>query len=263
MSKMISKSEFDSEELFVLQGKISELQVARSSANLLEKIEGNLANQSLAAGVTAALSGMHGVLANSLALGLYDGEDTINFAGIVDGKVVFGSFPRADRLKDGDLVQIVVSKRGDAFYVHSLARLKDDLLMLPLMVFAGDRAFFRGCMKFAWRCCVFIWFLFVCSFYFMANDGSYKSDGVLPLFLMAFFIPLVLCFPFEYRTYKSMKYYGLYASAIFKAYNFPRPDDLDVRSGMTHYPDESYGFGGINRKIALDKHKAKYRISDK
>ena len=79
--------------------------------------------------------------------------------------------------------------------------------------------------------------------------------------LLIFTLPLFL-FPFEYWTYKSMKYYGLYASAIFKTYGFPRPDDLDVRSGMTHYPDESYGFGGINLKIAIENHKNKYKIKE-
>jgi hypothetical protein len=260
MIQNIESREFDNEELFVLHGKISQLHVARSSVNLLAEIEGALAKQSIAVGVAAALSGMHGVLANSLALSLYDGEDTFNFAGIVDGKVAFGSFSRADKIKDGDLVQIVVSKRGDAFYVHSLLRVRDDLLMLPPMVFAGDRAFFRGCMKFAWRFCIFTWISFIFLLYLIAEDGFLHSNGIGGLGLLLFFIPLLLWFPFEYRTYRSMRYYGLYASAIFKTYDFPRPDDLDVRSGMAHYPDDSYGYGGINCKIALESHKKKYGI---
>ena len=79
---------------------------------------------------------------------------------------------------------------------------------------------------------------------------------------MSIFFPPLLMFPMEYWTYRSMRYYGEHASAIFKTYGFPRPDDLDVRTGMTHYPDHSYGYGGINCDLALKQHKARFGIKD-
>lgn len=250
---------FDGEELFVLQGAINQLHLARSSVNLLEKIEENLASKNSAAGIIAALTGMHGVLASSMTLSMYDGEETFNFAGIIDDKVVFGSFALADKIKNNDVVKAVVAKRGDAFYIHSLVRVADDLMMLPLSTFAGDRAFFKNCMKFAWRCCIFLWLVFFFAFYFMGTEKFFQSSAIPLIVSLCFLMPL-FCFPFEYRTYKSMKYYGLYASAIFKTLDLPRPDDLDARIGMTHYRDEGYGFGGINLKFALEKHMKKFNI---
>lgn len=253
--------EFDNENLFVLEGKIFELQVARSSKNLLEKFDERLKSKNIGVEAVAALSDMHGVLANSLKLSLYDGEELYNFAGIINEQVIFGSFAIADKISNEDMLRIVVSKRGEALYVHSLLRVTDNLLMLPLMVFCGDKAFFRSCMRFAWRCALLIFGFFIVSLCFLLDKKFYSSGDVWFVATLVIGIPL-LCFPFEYRTYKSMKYYGLYGSAIFRAYGLPHPDDLDVRSGMTHYEDDSYGYGGINLKSALENHKKKYAITD-
>ncbi|SEO63405.1 hypothetical protein SAMN05428959_1144 [Duganella sp. CF517] len=260
MIDKIKKLEFDNEEFFILEGKISELQIAKSSQNLLEKIDGRIKGGSIAVGTVAALTDMHGVLANSLTLSLYDGEDLFNFAGLVEGYIVFGSFSKADKIKNEDKVRIVVSKRGEALYVHSLLKLEDHLLLLPLMVFSGDKAFFRSCMKFAWRCCLLVWTFLIVCLYFSLDQKFYSSDKVVFVAILVFVLPLFF-FPFEYRSYKSMRYYGLYGSAIFKAYDLPRPDDIDIRSGMTHYKDESYGFGGINLETALEGHRKKYGIN--
>lgn len=145
-----------------------------------------------------------GVLANSLTLSLYDGEELFNFAGLVEGHIVFGSFSKADKIKNADTVRLVVSKQGEAAYVHSLLKLEDQLLLLPLMVFSGDRAFFRICMKFAWRCCLLIWTFFIMCLYFSLDQKFYGSGKVVFVAMLVFVIPL-FCFPFEYRTYKSMR----------------------------------------------------------
>jgi hypothetical protein len=92
MIDKIKKLDFDNEDFFVLEGKISELQIAKSSQNLLEKIDGQIKAGNMAVGTVAALTDMHGVLANSLTLSLYDGEELFNFAGLVEGHIVFGSF---------------------------------------------------------------------------------------------------------------------------------------------------------------------------
>jgi hypothetical protein len=157
MIEQTEKIEFENEVFLMLEGKITELQIAKSSQNLLEQIDKKIKSESLAIGTLAALSDMHGVLANSLSLSLYDGEEIFNFAGIVQGQVVFGAFSKADKIKNEDIVRVVASKRGDVLYVHSLLKTNNDLLLLPLMVFSGDRAFFRSCMKSAWRYCILIW----------------------------------------------------------------------------------------------------------
>jgi hypothetical protein len=252
--------EFNGEILFVYEGKISNLHIAKCSVILLEKIQGNIAAKNLATGIIAALSDMQSVLANSSMLGMYEGEDMYSFIGNLDDKVLLGSFAMADKIKNGDNLRIIASKRGGAYFAHSLIRLQDDLLMLPLMVFAGRRSFFKSCMKFSWNFCVFTWLAFFLGTYFMAGPDIVKSEDFIFFVLILFLVPVLLWFPSEYMTYRNTKFYAFYASAIFTAYNFPRPDDLDVRAGMIHYPDGSYGFGGINCGLALAAHKKKYRM---
>lgn len=246
--------DFNGEQLFLIEGVVSELQFARSSINLLTEIEANAKNKSSAAGVIAALTEMHGVLANSFVLSMYEGEDTFNFAGYVDGKVVFGVLSQAVRLKDGDAVKLVVSQRDDVFFIHSLLRQADDLLMLPTMVYAGERAFFKSCMRTAFWSTVSIWVVFFIGAYFLFRDVSLPREREVILFCMILFVPPIFIYLLEYRTYAMTKYYGLYASAIFAAFRLPDPDYLDVRSGLMNYRDGNEEYSGINLRVAIEKH---------
>jgi len=254
--------ELKEEEFFLIEGEISELQTGKSTVNLLEAIEGRMGLRNLTVGVVATLAEMHGVLTNSVSLSLYESEDVFNFAGIVDEKIVFGSFAIADKIRHGDMVKLVVSTKKGAYFVHSLLRTDDHLLMLPLMVFAGRRALLKGCMKVALRLCILIWFVSFLCIHFMSETGFSLSEKSLYLCLLLFLAPIFLCYPTEYMTYRTIKSYGIYASEIFSAFKFPRPDDLDVRPGMSGYPDGNYGFDGINCKVALDVHRKKFDIVD-
>ena len=233
---------------------------SRTTVDLLHDIEKNLMAKNLASGISAAVHGMSGALANSAMLSLYDDEDMYNFAGLVHGKVVCGVFDNSNRLKNGDVVKLVVAERGEVLHVHSLLRLEDSLLLMPLNTYCGERAFFRGCMKVAWRFTLFIWFVMFAGFFYSVDISM--DDLAKPLIACSimFMLPLLIIFPFEYWTCKSMRYYSLYASAIFTAYGFPRPDDLDVRSGITLYKEKNYGFGGVNCELALKKHRSRYKI---
>lgn len=80
--------EFNGEELFVLEGRISELQISETTENLLKQIQGNSREKAAAVGAAAALAGMANIVTSSSALVFYDGEDTYNFAALVNGKDV-------------------------------------------------------------------------------------------------------------------------------------------------------------------------------
>ena len=72
MIKLSPKTvEFNGEELFVLEGRISELRVSETTENLLEQIQGNSKQKAAAVGATAALTGMANIVANSSALVFY------------------------------------------------------------------------------------------------------------------------------------------------------------------------------------------------
>lgn len=252
---------FSDEVFFTVEGELTELHVSATTVNLLKEIETNLAAKNLAGGVAAAVNGMYGALANSAMLSLYDGEDMFNFAALVDGRVASGVFDKANKLKNGDVVKLVVSERGEVLHVHSLLRIEDSLLLMPLNVYCGERAFFRGCMKVAWRFTLFIWLVMFAGFFYSVDISM--NDLAKPLIAgsIMLLLPVLIMFPFEYWTYKSMRYYSLYASAIFSTYGFPRPDDLDIRNGMMLYKDAAYGFFAINCEIALQKHRSKYKIN--
>jgi len=98
---------YGGEDLFLVEGTLSELQVARTKLNLLAQIEKHLQAKNLASGVTGAVSVMYGMVANSAALALYDGEDMYNFAAVVGEHIVCGTFENADQFKNGEAIKAV------------------------------------------------------------------------------------------------------------------------------------------------------------
>jgi hypothetical protein len=54
-------SHYGGEDLFMVEGDLQALQVARTTVNLLAQIEKNLPAKNLAAGVAGVVGGMHGM----------------------------------------------------------------------------------------------------------------------------------------------------------------------------------------------------------
>lgn len=261
MAKDKNKSAFSDEVLFILEGKITDFHTASTTVNLLSEIEKNLEGKILAGGIAAALNGMHGALATSAMLSLYDGEDMYNFSGLVNGKVVCGVFEEADKIKDGDNVKLVVAQRGDVLHVHSLLRIADSLLMMPLNTFCGERAFFWNCMRFARNISICVWVILFAGFFLFIDVSLEKKENLIAAFSLILFLPPLFCFPFEYWTYKSMLGYSTYAEKIFTAYGFPRPDDFDAQRGIARFEYRGNSFFAINFELAMKKHREKFNIS--
>jgi hypothetical protein len=254
MTKQLTTLRFDGEELFLVEGTLTELQTARTSVNLLAQIEQRLQAKNLATGIAAAVSGMHGMLANSAMLALYDGEDMHNFAALVGDHVICGVFEHADRFKNGDKIKAVVSKRGDVLYTHAITNTNSKLLYMPLTTFAGEKAFFRGCMRVAWRFSIFLWIFMGIAIFAIGGPWQFYIFTLI-------FGPTVM-FPMEYWTYRSTRYFGERASAIFKVLGFPRPDDIDLsRNGSMYFGNEGWHQGWQYERM-LEKHKAKYGIKE-
>ncbi|MGV8866497.1 MAG: hypothetical protein ACOH2S_06215 [Janthinobacterium svalbardensis] len=251
---------FSNEIFFTLEGKITEVQIAASTINLLRKIEKNIEEKNLAGGVAAAINGMPGTLATSAMLSLYDGEDMHNFAGLVNGEVVCGVFADADKIKDGDFVRLVVARRGDVLHVHSLLRIEDSLLLMPLNAYCGERAFFWSCMRFARNMTLFVWIVLFSGFFLFIDVSQERKEDLITACGAILLMPPLFCFPFEYWTYKTMRDYSIYAEKIFVAYGFPRPDVFDARGGITFFENNGNGFFSTNCELALKKHKSKYKI---
>jgi hypothetical protein len=249
-----TKLNYDGEELFLVQGTLTQVQHAQTTVNLLAQIEKHAQAKNLATGAAAAFSGMHGQLANSAMLALYDGEDMINFAGLMGDQVVCGSFAKGDAFKDGDQLKIVASKRGEVLYAHAVMRENDKMLFMPLTVVCGLNVHFKHCMKVAWRFCLAGWIFFGLAIWFM------KGPSFSYLFFLLF-MPAIM-YPMEYWTYKSTRELGDYGTAIFKVFGFPHPEDLDLMPAM-HYsftPEQVGVNGAFNYEKALALHAKRFKF---
>ena len=251
--------EFNGEELFVLEGRISELKIAETTENLLEQIQGNSREKAAAVGAAAALTGMANIVATSSALVFYDGEDTYNFAALVNGKdVVCGTFKGAATFENGETVRFVVAKRGDAYFAHAAYRLKPKVLMIPSMTYNGDQAHFRSCMRTGRNIAIGGSILLFASFSIFAffDEAPLKTDGIFFVCSLFIGVPAILGFGEEYWTYKSTMDWGLHGSAIFKALGVPRPDDFSVENHL-RLSQTNVSFGFVFEE-ALDAHAKRY-----
>ncbi|MBW3499324.1 hypothetical protein [Janthinobacterium sp. NKUCC08_JDC] len=247
-------------DFFTVEGKLTEFHMAATNVNLLDEIESSFVEKNLAGGVAAVINGMPGALTNAAMLSFYDGEDMYNFAGMVNGKVVCGVFRDADKIKDGDIVKLVVTQKEDVLYVHSLLRIDDSFFMMPLNAYCGERAFFWSCMKFARNMTLAVWIILSLMLLLSIDVSLEKKEHLITMFGIIFLMPLIFCFPFEYWSFRTMRDYAVYATEIFAAHGFPRPNDFDIREGATLFKDHSYGFIGYSCELALKKHRSKYKI---
>jgi hypothetical protein len=249
--------EFNGEELFILEGSVTDLIFSESTENLLEQIQGNSRSKATAVGSTAALTGMANIVASSAALVFYDGEDTYNFAALVNKKdVVCGTFNGAATFENGEAVRFVVAKRGDAHFAHAAYRLKPKVLMIPSMTYNGDNAHLGDCMRTGRN--IFIGWFIICHllcFYIYFTGSSEKG---FPFFISAAgtLLGIAAGFGMEYWTYKSTRDWGLHGSAIFKALGVPRPDDFSLY-GHLELGRTSVPFGYLFEE-ALEAHLKRY-----
>jgi hypothetical protein len=250
----------EGEEIIRIDGLLTELQVARTKVNLLEQLQNGSSKKAFAKGVIAAASDMHSVVATSAALALYDGEDMFNFAAIIDGRVVCGVLADADKLKSGDAVTAVVSKRGEVLFVHSLKRVRDDLLLLPLSAVCGAEAFFKECMRTAWRVTRLQWVFISTIFIGYELIETPEHSNYLFLILFTLLGPPLMMFPMEYWSYRTMAPTGNYAECIFKVYGFPNPEYFDASAGVAWFAGEDGGFHAMNAARAIEVHQQRYNM---
>jgi hypothetical protein len=161
-------SHYKGEHLFLVEGTLGELQIAQTTVNLLEQIDKHIKAKSVVAGAAAALSGLHGLAANTATIALYDGEDAYNFAATLDEQgeqVICGVFEHANQFKNGDPIKAVVSKRGDVFFAHAIMHANTQQFYMPLNTWAGNGAIFKDCMRTGLRMGTFMAVFCLCIFF--------------------------------------------------------------------------------------------------
>jgi hypothetical protein len=258
----VRHADFDGEDLFFIEGLLSELRTAHTRVNLLQGLQKSMLARRQASDTLAAVTGMHDMLAGASTMTWYDGEEMVNFAALLEGRIVCGSFKNASVLVNDDRVGAVVSRRGELLYVHSLRRTRDQLLLLPLNTYAGTRALLRSSIRHVCVGVLGMWL--VIGGYFgisaMMEDhlGPVQIGNLISLGAMVAIIPILVILFSEVPSYRAMRHYGRYASAIFHVHGFPHPDDLHALEGMTSFPGTPHDFSEINAALALEKHAAKF-----
>ena len=124
----IEKPAKSDDDLFLIKGVLSELHVENGRENLLARIEKRYRVGSAVTGLAAAAGDMFGQVGSALMLATYDGEDTENFACLVDDQILCGQFGGASKLKEGSRIKAVVSRRGDVLYAHAIMDQKEAML---------------------------------------------------------------------------------------------------------------------------------------
>jgi hypothetical protein len=116
--------------MFLVEGVLSELHVEVGTQNLLKEIDAHYRGKAVLTGAGAAVGDLFGQAASAASLAMYDGEDTQNFACLIDGRVMCGQFGGAEWLKVGNRVKAVVSKREAALYSHAVMDEQQGLLLV-------------------------------------------------------------------------------------------------------------------------------------
>jgi hypothetical protein len=248
--------------IYLVEGTLTELQTARTTVNLLEQIDRNVKSKSIVTGFAAALSGMHGIVANAASLALYDGEETSHFAGLLDGQVICGTFQHAENIKDGDRVKVVVSKKGDVLFTHAILNVRTQEFYMPMNVFSSDDGLFSHCMTVARNLTVVGWVLMLGGFALVGvfSDPEMSVSTKLVFVLMSLVVPPLIMFPSEYWMYRTMgggdksDDVDSYGGAIFKVFGFPQPDKIDL---MRHSDLSTGANGGWYAAWRVDKLRAK------
>lgn len=124
----VEKMDGYDEVLFLIEGLVSELHVEDGRENLLASVEKRYRGASAVAGVAAAAGDMFGQVGSALMLATYDGEDTENFACLIGAHVVCGQFGGASKLKEGDRIRAVVSRRGGVLFAHAMMNQQDSMV---------------------------------------------------------------------------------------------------------------------------------------
>ncbi|WP_426170508.1 hypothetical protein [Pseudoduganella sp. R-34] len=176
---------YDGETLFLIEGTLSELQVAQTKASLLAQIEKN--SQSKKRNRYSRCSPrMHAMVANSEALVFFDHDDpdkgiyNYNFAAAVGEHILCGVMEHANNFHNGEPVKAVVSRRGDVLFAHAIMQVKTLKFYMPRGEYAGREALFKSRKRTAFWLASLTSISFPVMFYFVRmldeqkNNISYK-----------------------------------------------------------------------------------------
>lgn len=212
------------EEPFLIEGKLTELHVELGKDNLLAKIDKHYRSKSVATGAAAAVGDLFGQASNAAMLAMYDGEDTQNFACLIDGQVMCGQFGGAEMLKEGSSIKAVVSRKGDVLYAHAVMSPSEGLVWVTHPW--GSEAEAIANWKLALWCFCFAMFCISLCIVFLGT-GSW---GMLETFGWAIVATAGLCFGMAIWANFDMQGLAGPSTDMFGLLGFANPERVNLNN---------------------------------
>lgn len=220
------------DEQFVVEGVISELQVALGKQNLLQQLDKRYKGKSAVAGVGAIAGDMYGQVANAAMLAMYDGEYTENFLCQVDGQVMCGTFGGSSKLPVGQRVKAVVRKQGDVLVADGI--LSESTGLAWLSHAWGWKAERAANFKIAWWAYAFG---MVCMFLASLFFGEYDQGSFWEMQLKTAIGLGIIVFGLAFWNSSTMNTLADPATEVFRKFGFAEPEKVNLNSyryGIVH-----------------------------
>lgn len=233
-------------EMFVVEGVISDLEVAQGTENLFQQLDVHYKGKSAVAGVGAVVGGMYGQVANAALLAMYDGEDTENFICKIGDQVVCGTFGGASKLPQGNKVKAVVQKQGDVLVAKGI--LSEDKGFVWLSHAWGWKAERATNFKMAWWAYAFG---MICLILFGAISGDLSKDSFWDLVQISLISLAVICFGLAYWNSSTMNAFADPATEVFRKFGFANPEKVNLNSYR-------YGVVYIHELVQKDESDSKH-----
>jgi hypothetical protein len=245
--------------LFIKEGIIQELRIARGVVKLIADIQ----HPGLWAGVAAGMAGEASMLADSVSHAMHEGDDVEHIAMLIDGQLAVGTFEWLRDLRAGDDVKLVVSSTDDGlWFVHAILRKDDNILWLPYSVDHTRCGWVFHAIKLG-GLILSLSFLMFGSFYIF--DKESRPTGPWLLFIIVLSFAMVTFSVFMAAV--GVISLGEYAESIFEALGVPKYKRFRIKpyslSKLRSKEDSNaYKKGHIfDFATALAAHTKKFKLS--
>jgi hypothetical protein len=246
---MISKEVTANDEpgLFLVQGRLSEIHVERDRENLLQKIDQHYKGKAVITGAGAIVGDMFGQAASAASLAMYDGEDTQNFACLIDDQVMCGQFGGAEWLAEKHIVKAVVSKQGDVLFSHAVMDETAGTLWIGHPW--GSKAESLANWKLAWFGFIFQFLCFVLFGYFL---GTRNNDWT-ELLVLSIGGGGALCFGMALWNSHTMQGLAEPSTEMFRLLGFASPESVNLNGyQLSLISENSFKALGKTRNQVID-----------
>ena len=213
------------DEMFIVEGVISNLEVAQGTENLLQKLDKRYKGKSALTGVGAVVGGMYGQVANAAMLAMYNGEDTENFICKIDEQVVCGTFGGASKLPQGKKVKAVVQKQGDVLVAKGI--LSEDKGFVWISHAWGWKAERATNFKLAWWAYAFG---MLGMFLIGGMVLGFGADAFWELIQITAIGGAVICFGLAFWNSSTMNTFADPATEVFRKLGFANPEKVNLNS---------------------------------